>query len=227
MEARQHQGKGLKYLVVQPDGYDPQVGYPLVILLHGFGANMHDLAGLCPAIDQKGYLYVCPNAPLPLQVGPGMEGYGWTPPWGRSTPEDARHAVELLETFFDEVIEQYHVSPGRIVLTGFSQGGSMAYRCGLVRPDIFAGLAALSAAISDPEELRQRLPPERNQPIFVAHGIHDDIAPVERARQARDFLEGEGYSPDYREYPMRHEISQQVLDDLVPWIHRVLPAAGT
>ena len=135
--------------------------------------------------------------------------------------------MELLETFFDEVIEQYHVSPGRIVLTGFSQGGSMTYRCGLVRPDIFAGLAALSAAISDPEELRQRLPPERNQPIFVAHGIHDDIAPVERARQARDFLEGEGYSPDYREYPMRHEISQQVLDDLVPWIHRVLPAAGT
>ena len=103
----------------------------------------------------------------------------------------------------------------------------MTYRCGLVRPDIFAGLAALSAAISEPEELRQRLPPERNQPIFVAHGIHDDITPVERARQARDFLEGEGYSPDYREYPMRHEISQQVLDDLVPWIHRVLPAAGT
>ena len=223
MEAIRHQGKTLQYLVIHPDSYSAEVEYPLVVLLHGFGASMDDLAGICPAIDAEGYLYACPNAPLPFQLGPGHVGYGWMPPRGEGTAEDVKRAEDLLETFFDEVMEQYHVPPGRVVLMGFSQGGAMTYRCGLARPDVFAGLVALSAFMPDPEELKDRLPLERRQPIFIAHGIYDELAPVERAQQARAFLEREGYRPDYKEYPMRHEISQQVLDELAPWIKNVLP----
>ena len=255
MEAKQYQGKSLQYLAIHPDGYSPEVDYPLVVLLHGFGANMHDLAGLCPTIDHESYLYACPNAPLSFQIGPGVVGYGWTPPRGEGTTEDAQRAVELLETTFDEVMEQYHVSPGRVILMGFSQGGGMTYRCGLGRLDMFAGLVALSSSMPDPEELKGRLlhaehggsypgrplrsggpgSPEdesaaqgerRAQPIFIAHGIYDDLLPVDRAREARAFLEGEGYHPQYKEYPMRHEISQEVLDDLVPWMKKVLPPVG-
>ena len=226
MEAKSYQGKSLQYLVLHPDGYSADVEYPLVILLHGFGASMHDLAGLCPTIDREGYLYACPNAPLSFQLGPGQVGYGWTAPRGEATLEDVQRSVGLLETFFDEVIEQYHVPTGKIVLMGFSQGGGMTYRCGLARPGAFAGLAALSASMPDPEDVMARLPDERTQPIFIAHGIYDEIAPVERAREARALLEGEGYRPLYKEYPMRHEISQDVLNDLVPWVKRVLPPAG-
>jgi phospholipase/carboxylesterase len=187
---------------------------------------MDDLADLCPAIDRDGYLYAFPNAPMPFQIGPGMTGYGWTPPRGQGTAEDARRAVGLLETFFQEVMAQYHVSPGKVILGGFSQGGGMTYRCGLGRPDTFAGLAALSSTMPDPEELRVQLPSQRTQPIFIAHGVYDELAPVERGRQAQAFLEEAGYSPDYREYPMRHEISQDVLVDLVRWVKSVLPPAS-
>ena len=226
MEVQRHEGKGLHYLAIHPDGYDPEVGYPLVILLHGFGASMHDLAGLCPTIDGQGYLYACPNAPLTFEMGLGQVGYGWTPPFQQGTLEDTQRAEGLLEAFFDEVMQRYKVLPGRVLLMGFSQGGGMTYRCGLVKPDVFAGLAALSAFLPDPEELKERLPDQRTQPIFIAHGIHDSLAPVERARQARDFLEAEGYQPRYKEYPMAHEITPEVLEDLVPWIKEVLPPAG-
>ena len=57
MQARRCQGRTLAYLMVEPDGYTAEVDYPLVVLLHGFGASMDDLAGLCPAIDRGGYLY--------------------------------------------------------------------------------------------------------------------------------------------------------------------------
>ena len=40
---------------------------------------MHDLAGLASYIDSRSYVYVCPNAPLPVQLGPGFTGYAWTP----------------------------------------------------------------------------------------------------------------------------------------------------
>jgi len=38
---------------------------------------MRDLAGLAPAIDQRGYLYVCPNAPVTISMAldtPGRLG---------------------------------------------------------------------------------------------------------------------------------------------------------
>ena len=213
----------MRYVMVHPDGYNPGTAYPLVILLHGFGASMDDLAGLCPAIDRDGYLYACPNAPLPINVGAGQVGYGWTPPREHATIEDAHRAMGLLEAFFDEVSEQYRVRPGEVILAGFSQGGAMTYRCGLPRPETFAGLVALSSSMPDPEELKTRLPAQRTQPIFIAHGIHDEIAPVDSARDAKAFLEAEGFSPRYKEYPMKHEISQEVLDDLVPWMKKVLP----
>ena len=223
MEYFQHQGKSLLYLTVHPDGYSAEKDYPLVILLHGFGAHMGDLAGLAPAIDREGYVYACPNAPLAVEIGPGMTGYSWTPPRGTATPEDVQLTEGLLTTFFDEVMEQYHVPAGRVILGGFSQGGGLTFRCGLGRPEVFAGLVALSCSIREPDELRDSLPAQRTQPIFMAHGTHDEMVSVERASQARTFLEAEGYQLQYKAYPMGHEITQEVLDDLVPWMHQVLP----
>ena len=226
MQGKRYEGKGLTYLTVEPDGYSPEVDYPMVILLHGFGAGMDDLAGLCPAIDRSGYLYACPNAPLSFTIGPGVTGYGWTPPRGQGTAEDAQRAKDLLEAFFQEVMDLYKVPAGRMMLCGFSQGGGMTYRCGLARPETFRGLAALSSVMPEPDELRPTLPDQRTQPIFISHGIHDDILPVEHGRRALEFLEAEGYTPDYREYPMRHEITPDVMGDLVPWIKGLLPPAS-
>ena len=66
MKFEQHQGKDLKYLTVVPDNHASDISYPLIVMLHGFGANMRDLAGLAPAIESEGYVYACPNGPIPL-----------------------------------------------------------------------------------------------------------------------------------------------------------------
>ena len=223
MQGEQHQGEGLKYITVLPDGYNPEASYPLIIMLHGFGANMQDLAGLAPAINSDGYVYACPNAPIAFDLGHGHAGYGWMSPRGQSTPEEVESAQDLLGGFFDEVLEQFQVTPGRSVLLGFSQGGGMTYRCGLPRAQTFAGLVALSAFLPDPNELEDRLPEDRTQPIFIAHGLSDPLIPIDAAVNARKFLEDAGYSTEYHEYNMAHEISAEVINDLVPWLARVLP----
>ena len=223
MEKVRRQGKSLRYITVHPDGYDPQKLYPLIILLHGYGSNMHDLAGLAPSIHSKGYVYICPNAPLPVPLGPGLTGFSWTPLPEAMTFDDILAAQDALSAFVDEVMEEYHATPGQILLGGFSQGGMMTYQLGLPRPGLFGGLMALSTRIADPEELRSHLPRERNQPIFIAHGAQDPLIPVDQAHQTREFLEAEGYKPQYKEYAMGHDISQEVLKDLVQWIQQVLP----
>jgi phospholipase/carboxylesterase len=227
MKGEQHEGRSLNFITVTPDDYNPAVSYPLVIMLHGFGAHMGDLASLAPAIEDKGYVYACPNAPIPFDFGGGHVGYGWMPRQNVATPEEveaARASSEaLLTDFFDEVFEKLNTTTGKAVLLGFSQGGSMTYRCGLGRPDTFAGLVALSAAVFDPSILKPRLPESRSQPIFVAHGTGDRQIAVDAARTTRAFLEEEGYQPEYREYNMGHEIPFEVLRDLIPWITGVLP----
>ena len=230
MQAREVQGRSLKYLSVEPDSYRPESRYPVVILMHGYGASMADLASLSPAISLDGYVFIYPNGPIEMQTGPGMTGYSWNSPGGTGNSpggsgdrHDMQRTEEMLEGLFEDVIEAYNVAPGDSVLGGFSQGGMMAYRLGLPRPELFAGLIILSSRVSEPETVRQQLPADRSQPIFVAHGTSDSMISVEDARKSRDFLEAEGYSPDYHEYPMSHEINQEVLSDLVPWLKRVLP----
>ena len=224
MQAREIEGNSLAYILVEPDGYDESHEYPAVVLLHGFGASMRDLVGLAPSIDQGGYLYLLPNAPIRMQFEYGMTGYAWTPPGGQPGGEDAAtRAEELLAGFFDEVMERHGMTEGGMVIGGFSQGGMMTYRYGLRRPEMFAGLIILSGRVTSPEILADNLPEHRDQPIFVAHGAQDAVIGVTAARESRDFLTAQGYSPQYREYNMAHEISQDVMSDLVPWLHNVMP----
>jgi phospholipase/carboxylesterase len=223
MRAEINEGTGLQYVTVVPDEYTEGSSYPLVVMLHGFGANMQDLAGLAPAINSTGYVYACPNAPIPFQLGPGQTGFGWMTPRGGGTDEETANSEKLLGDFFDTVFKQFDVAPGQAILLGFSQGGGMTYRCGLWRADKFAGLAALSATLPDEEELAKRLPAERTQPVFVAHGRYDQMVSEDTAQSAKTFLEGHGYSPDFHLYDMGHEISGEELGDLVPWMAGVLP----
>ncbi len=225
MEVRECQGKTLRYLAIEPDDYAPGRRYPMVVLLHGFGAHMGDLATLCPLIDQQGYIYVCPNAPLPVALGFGMTGYAWVPPRGSGTPEDAQRAEEALATLVDEVMRSYDVEPGQLALGGFSQGGMMTYRLGLPSPEVFRGLFVLSSWLPDQDRMRERLPATRTQPIFIAHGTRDELIAPAEARKAVQFLESEGYEPQFREYPMGHQITQQEIDDLAAWLKAVLPTA--
>ena len=223
MQTEQHQGAGLKYLTITPDGYDPEKSYPLMIMLHGFGANMQDLAGLAPAISSTGYVYACPNAPIPFDLGGGHIGYGWTSPRDMYKEGEIEEAEKLLDGFFGEVFEKFKVAADKTILMGFSQGGRMTYRCGMGRPWPFAGLAALSASLSEPQELEARLPEDRSQPIFVAHGMSDAQIAAENAHKAIDWLKEFGFQPEYHEYNMGHSISDEELRDLIPWMGRILP----
>ena len=219
MKTVESRGSTLEYLMVFPDDYDATRSYPAIVCLHGFGADMRDLAGLAPAIDQTGHLYVCPNAPLRVPIGPGYSGRAWYEPGGNASPAAVERALSALDILMGEVFAQYRVSAGQTALLGFSQGGAMAYRYGMPRPELFSGLAILSGALRHPETLLPQLPPARTQRLFIAHGTEDPLVPVDCSREAVAFLEAQGYQPLYREYPMGHEINLAVLDDLIPWIH--------
>jgi phospholipase/carboxylesterase len=225
VDARVYEGTALSYVLATPDGFAPGDGYPLVVLLHGFGASMYDLAGLAPAIDATGYVYAFPNAPYALQIGAGATGYSWATgrPGVVEPPAEGPSVEELLDGFMAEIRPLTGAVAGRIVLGGFSQGGGLTLRYGLLRPETFAGLAVLSGFFRGAEELRPRLPAGRGQAIFIAHGSYDQMISLDQAQQTRSFLEELAYKPEYHEYVMGHEVTGDVIADLTPWLHAVLP----
>ena len=228
MQKQENLGKELSYLTVLPDGYVQDRPYPLVMMLHGFGSNMYDLADLAPALNPKEYVYVCPNGPLEMQ--PGFS-FAWSRMRNMASPadvqQDLHRSEQMLGAFFDEVCEKYHVPLGRAVLLGFSQGGGMSVRTGISRPQTFGGLVSLCGVIPEEPELRPKLPAGRSQRLFIAYGEQDQALFQERAHSARKVLESAGYQVFFKGYPMGHQITAEVVSDLGTWLPSVLAPKST
>jgi phospholipase/carboxylesterase len=189
-----------------------------LVLLHGRGADEHDLYPLLDALDPERRLQgYTPRAPLALPPG----GAHWyvVPRVGYPDPATFREGYGALVEWFDAL----PFPADRIVLGGFSQGAVMSYALGLgagrPRP---AALIALSGFIPVVEGWEPDLEPPF-PPIAIAHGTQDPVIPVEFGRQAREVLEGAGADPLYHESPIGHWIDP----DVIPELREVVTAAPT
>ena len=59
-------------------------------------------------------------------------------------------------------------------------------------------------------------------PIFMAHGLHDEMIGIERALSSRDALEALGYAPAWHEYPMAHAVCEEEVTAIAGWLAGVL-----
>jgi phospholipase/carboxylesterase len=224
MRREVHRSSTLEYLALIPEGYQDEATYPLLFWLHGFGADMHDLASLAAAIHPSGYLHVLPNAPLGGFSGPEGTVRAWFERGGKERPGSVRLALTGLDVLVREVLARFRIPSGQALLIGFSQGANLALRYGIPRPEKFAGLAALSCSLRQPDDLLADLPVTRSQPIFLAHGLEDEMVPVECSQRVYGFLTEQEYLPKYQAYPrMGHEINEELLEDLTKWIFKTLP----
>ena len=224
MDAEAVDGKSLPFIIARPEGFTPDGSWPLVVLLHGFGASMYDLASLGPAIDASGYVYAFPNAPYRVELGFGSVGHSWSADRpGVQPTSESRSVEELLDAAITEIVDATGARPGRVALGGFSQGAGLTLRHGLPRPEAFAALVVLSGFFRDADTVRPLLPEQRSQPIFLVHGRQDQMIPLAQAHETKSFLESAGYPVAYHEYDMPHTITDAVLADLTPWLHAALP----
>ncbi len=57
--------------------------------------------------------------------------------------------------------------------------------------------------------------------IFMSHGTYDPVIPIMGSTQTLNFLREKGFSVDYKEYPIGHEISLDQINELNNWIDKI------
>jgi phospholipase/carboxylesterase len=112
----------------------------------------------------------------------------------------------------------------RIVLAGFSQGCAIALFTGLRHRERLAGIAGLSGYLPLANAAAEHAVANRDLPIFLAHGTHDEVLTLDRGEASRDALQALGYPVEWHEYVMGHAVSPLELEEFNAWLLRVLSA---
>jgi len=195
-------GREMPYHLYVPSNYDPKVGAPLVVALHGYGGN-HDyffavvkdeLKALC---DRYGYIFVAPmgysvsgwyGAPMSVPGGPppasGNPPARPLPAPQTGTPEEQLRERRLSEqdvlNVVDLVKREYRIDAHRVYLMGHSMGGFGAWYLGAQHADLWAAIAPMSGTTPSHEIDVKTL---AKMPVLVAVGGEE--IPTVAASKAR------------------------------------------
>ena len=152
----------------EPSGSDP---VPAVVYIHGWGgsgAGALRNSGMVSAFLDRGYAVIAPDG-VPREGRPGRS-WRFHPVTGQQEAE-----IEFLKDVREDAIERFDLDPERIILAGFSIGGSMTAYTACLAPESFSAFAPVGGNFWRPH------PTECEGPVKMlhTHGWRDGTVPLE------------------------------------------------
>lgn len=156
----------------RPRRFGLATSYPLVIVLHGSGANgatMRRMSGMDAIADRARFLVAYPDATT------GALGLGAD--WNAGECCGAAHGANVDDVGFLRALvraleREMPVDRRRIYVAGFSDGARMTYRMACELGTQVAAVAVVSGSIVDAQ-----CAPKRPVPLIAFHGTDDDEVP--------------------------------------------------
>jgi phospholipase/carboxylesterase len=208
------------YTVNPKSGESPK---HIVILLHGYGSNGHDLISLAPywQEDLPDTVFVSPDAPFPCEIAP-ESGFQWFPLMERTERAylaGVEMAAPILDEYLDDVLDHYNLSNKNMALVGFSQGTMMGLYVGPRRKPKIAGILGYSGALIGENGLST----ENKVPIQLIHGEDDSVVPVEAYHKAVEFFSSQGFEVGGHTTPgLDHSIDMEGIRSGAKFLGQVL-----
>jgi len=186
----------------------------LVILLHGYGSDGHDLLGLAPHWAQMlpDAEFVSPNAPFPCELAPyGRQWFGFEGRDAQMILGEAQTAAAILNAFIDEQLARRGLDESALALVGFSQGTMMLLHVAPRRQKPAAAVVGYSGRLIAPDLLPQEI---KSRPrILLVHGDSDPVVPFQSLREAVNILELVGIEVTAERRPrLAHAIDEEGLE---------------
>lgn len=198
-----------------------------VIWLHGLGADGYDFVPVAKALNLPNMRFVFPHAPVrPVTLNGGYAMRAWYDIYALDLKsgedregilESARQIAELVEREKGRGIDA-----NRIFLAGFSQGGAIALFFGLLHFERLAGILALSTYLPLADTVASQAHAANSAtPIFMAHGVVDDVIPVASGLSSKNAIETLGHAVEWHRYDMAHAVCQEEIEDIAAWFNRM------
>ena len=186
-----------------PEDYDAARPCPLVMALHGGSGNGGTfLWSWLRAARTRGAILIAPTA---------LDGT-----WSLRDPEVDSTNIEAI---LAHVRERWTIDPARLLLTGMSDGGTLALLSGLSDTSPFTHLAP--AATGFHPMLLEMAEHERmaGLPIYLVHGELDWMFDVGRARGVARALQSAGARLTYREIEdLAHTYPREENPRILDWL---------
>ena len=200
-----------------------------VIWLHGLGADGNDFVPIVAELrlpSAPAVRFIFPHAPVrPVTINNGFRMRAWYD----IASADLNNRADLVgvrqsEAQIGALIAREKsrgVTPAKIVLAGFSQGGAIALYAGLRHAERLAGVVALSTYLVAQDKLAaEASAANRGLPIFMAHGTFDPVVRPEWGEASRRVLEAAGYPVEWHSYPMPHSVCMEEVVAIGAWLRR-------
>lgn len=200
---------------------DAAASSPLLIALHGYGANkrqmMREARAIAPpdfAVASLQGFHQHMKEPKE-QGGPLRYAFGWLTSFH---PEDSvavhhRALLDLINSLVDEGIAQGE----RIFLLGFSQSCALNYRFAFTHPQRLRGIVGICGGLPGDWESSE-LYKQTNAAVFHLHGEHDEFYPPARVKDYAAQLRGRAHEVKMKSYNAAHEITSEMREDIGAWL---------
>lgn len=166
----------------------------LIIFLHGLGADGNDLIGLAPVLAQvfPKAQFLAPDAPEPCDMAPmGRQWFSMQNLDRTSLQAGLDSVAPTLNTYLDQQMARFDLTPDRVAIFGFSQGTMLALSLLPRRDAPIAGLLGYSGMLVSPEALADGL--KSRPPVLLIHGEEDQVVPPDMSKLSGKALKAAGF----------------------------------
>ncbi|MCB1490631.1 MAG: alpha/beta fold hydrolase [Rhodobiaceae bacterium] len=173
------------YHVSLPDTPPGPDGYPVVVYYHGAGgsgARIFINTAMTQTLNERGYAVIGPNG---LKRPNSRFGTSWS---FRPQGPKQRDEMAFTREFLDDAVPRFHLDRNKVILSGFSIGGSLVWYLACQDPTIATAYAPVSGGFWRP------MPTECAGPVRLlhTHGWRDQTVPLE----GRPLRNGQIYQGD-------------------------------
>lgn len=196
---------------------------PLLIALHGYGANKRQMMREALALAPDGFAVASlqgfhqhmkePKEP----GGPLRFGFGWLTNFH---PEDSvalhhQALLDLMQTLTSEGL----ADSTRIFLLGFSQSCALNYRFVFTHPDQLRGVIGICGGIPGDWETSEDYHPTSAAVLHLA-GMRDEYYPPSRVADYEARLGLRARNVEFKSYDAAHEMVPAMSEDVRAWLNK-------
>lgn len=196
---------------------------PLLIALHGYGANKRQMMREALAMAPEGFAIAAmqgfhqhlkePKEP----GGPLRFGFGWLTNFHAEESVAIHHQalLDLMKTLTTEGL----ADPDQVFLLGFSQTCALNYRFAFTHTDQLRGVIGICGGLPGDWETSEMYKPTEAG-VFHLAGTRDEYYPPSRVGDYEERLRMRAQNVEFKSYDAAHEIVPAMREEVRAWLEK-------